>query len=839
MSSIKYVITNGKTSILPDNYIVNPFFIEYKSKGILTRDHLSIYKKCFGLCLRKNVKIDKDIIYDIFKQVLEVDNFKVLSKYFILRELSLGILDNKIYYDNAIIINSNDLENFNHCKYDLDKDEIIIPMINFEETDIETYNNLYMSYTIEKIFDMIKIKNKYNYNIPFTIEQITNLFSNKETQYWCNRHDLNFTYYFEKRRFPYIEILTKSNTKCSKEVINIISKLNNLPENNYNLSPVTQQESFIDMFNVLQNSKHRTFYASQNNLIKLDYKDILNLFENYTENPDKLLIIINLLMSKDLCHLIINSDIIKTQQKIFTEHRDIIKYFMGYAWLTLYIEECIFKTSITPHSRYIFTNKTVENLPIYPFSLDNIHQNPYLSIPISSKKLNMEHNMIPIYPIKTTSEYYGIAPINDIMCRLNIFSSYNSELNIFKNLNWSHYALTGSLIPACCQKLPPLMTIKSADKTSRDKVYQYKIVENDWKDYYSKYYSDSDIDLMCSDNSVFGFMDKVCHVIDTIRVNLKDVNLDNNISIEPIKTTLMMIDIDYIKLKINDFRIQLNNPFLELNDILENIDNKIIKQYIYDVYVVTKNKTNLYHQSKHTNKNPLYEYFFNLTPIEHINIYIGSNFMEKDDSTDSEVTFTYGDIMGTTNDKKIIKISENIKFKLTNKYIRPIEIFRIKNNNFISVVSKFHLPCVRAYITYKHNVPCVYGLPSWVTSLMTLMNIDYKYFAGSKDPINIINKYVERGYGVILNTTELTHVILYNSSDMKDQKLNINKLLIETKKNINHCMNEEDVYEFYDSKSPYFKYKTIDCVGNIIPVNKTMLIDYFSKLSIMNKCKGK
>jgi hypothetical protein len=52
--------------------------------------------------------------------------------------------------------------------------------------------------------------------------------------------------------------------------------------------------------------------------------------------------------------------------------------------------------------------------------------------------------------------------------------------------------------------------------------------------------------------------------------------------------------------------------------------------------------------------------------------------------------------------------------------------------------------------------------PSFVSAHMTLMNIDYKYFAGSKDPINIINKYRMRGFGCWLNKNELETYIKYN-----------------------------------------------------------------------------
>jgi hypothetical protein len=39
------------------------------------------------------------------------------------------------------------------------------------------------------------------------------------------------------------------------------------------------------------------------------------------------------------------------------------------------------------------------------------------------------------------------------------------------------------------------------------------------------------------------------------------------------------------------------------------------------------------------------------------------------------------------------------------------------------------------------------------------INIDYKYFAGAKDPIEVLNKYRMRGYSVYLNDKEKVYVI--------------------------------------------------------------------------------
>jgi hypothetical protein len=54
---------------------------------------------------------------------------------------------------------------------------------------------------------------------------------------------------------------------------------------------------------------------------------------------------------------------------------------------------------------------------------------------------------------------------------------------------------------------------------------------------------------------------------------------------------------------------------------------------------------------------------------------------------------------------------------------------------------------------------------------MTLINIDYKYFAGRKDPIEIINKYRMRGFGTILNKKEITKLIEYSNMVPKWKKL--------------------------------------------------------------------
>ena len=113
-----------------------------------------------------------------------------------------------------------------------------------------------------------------------------------------------------------------------------------------------------------------------------------------------------------------------------------------------------------------------------------------------------------------------------------------------------------------------------------------------------------------------------------------------------------------------------------------------------------------------------------------------------------------------------INAEVSYKYKIhSNKLKRSLEIFPIKGNDHFSVISSFHLPNVRGY----YNGSNVYLLPSCISAHLTYTNLDYKYFAGSKDPIKILEKNRRRGFGTILSKRELSIYIKYCD------KYNINK----------------------------------------------------------------
>lgn len=74
-----------------------------------------------------------------------------------------------------------------------------------------------------------------------------------------------------------------------------------------------------------------------------------------------------------------------------------------------------------------------------------------------------------------------------------------------------------------------------------------------------------------------------------------------------------------------------------------------------------------------------------------------------------------------------MKISEYTRFKIKSPLLsRPIEAFKSQGEDFFKTVSRFHLPCVRAYYTGDN----VYMTPTFITAMMTCVNTEYKYFSG-------------------------------------------------------------------------------------------------------------
>ena len=171
------------------------------------------------------------------------------------------------------------------------------------------------------------------------------------------------------------------------------------------------------------------------------------------------------------------------------------QYVIGYAWLTLYSEECIKKSFITEDDRFVFTINQANKLPYFPILPENnyFRYNPYISQLISDEILNIKDNVMGISVNNTKfSSFGGVNNFNDFQKRLNIFLTSREDINIFENIDMKNLGVTGSMIPACITKSNPLeMLFNSTDR------------------YFKEYYCDSDLDIMCNIEDNFEYITRV------------------------------------------------------------------------------------------------------------------------------------------------------------------------------------------------------------------------------------------------------------------------------------------------------------------------------------------
>jgi hypothetical protein len=165
--------------------------------------------------------------------------------------------------------------------------------------------------------------------------------------------------------------------------------------------------------------------------------------------------------------------------------------------------------------------------------------------------------------------------------------------------------------------------------------------------------------------------------------------------------------------------------------------------------------------------------------------------------------------------------------------------------------------------------------PSCITAHMTYMNIDYKYFAGTKDPIEIINKNRMRGFGTWMNLNEIDNIVQYSTevpfwANMYGKNINEIKGNLPIGHNIFHprTVNADQYYDAppIDLENSYImtnydtintiddiniqmnirfnikeenmslnEFNSIDKDGTIVPVQKWIIEAYYEYNKMMNK----
>jgi hypothetical protein len=684
-----------------------------------------------------------------------------------------------------------------------EKDVLICSLLRFNKSNISRYlkqfdgiSNFIDLYNSMLINEYLGQPNKTS-SVRQNHIQIIN--SMVESNYYTNHNNcqLNITLKFKSRGFN----LALSERLSDQTVQKVLQRLAESKEedNNY-LAFLFKKSSYLDASSAVNASGYKLYRIPNNPIIETMRSEHFNALYNKLSYSEKYYLIMNSMISKDLCHFVINNKYIlneimseakdQTGHTFMNKYGQLIRYTLGYTWLTLYMEESIKRGYINTSDRFIFDIDTASMLPYFPYSINNLHICPYLPILVDSETINAEKNMLGVQQYKFDSEgansifaistRYGVTDKKTFIDRVNMFISGKKNTDILKDINWSNIAMSGSMM-ACC--LPNFNTLMAN--------FILPNKEIDFIGFKNEYYADADIDIMCNIKDVYGFVDKIYEFRDTIEKNIKEVHslssdAPNITSIFSNKSAAIMINKYFIKTHL------LKETGLDYVEILSNVNAPVVKKVIYKHYIdwYKKNLVETMKENPHKFLDTKYAELFLPVPIENINaIFIKTHIDKKEDEieekkkSEEESKIVNDEIDIEEDDKEfeeekkyeedpscqneeysadnIVFVPKvNFKFRISSSYLpHCFELFQIKHDEFFSTVARFHLPIVRSY----YNGSNVYITPSCISACMTMLNIDYKYFAGAKDPIEIINKYRMRGFGTILNDREVIRAVQYSS----------------------------------------------------------------------------
>lgn len=640
---------------------------------------------------------DNPIPLQFYTDFLDNKLYDETSSRIILKKVSLNILKHNNHSENMIIMSDVFINSFNKLKYKLDKSNLIIIILNSSFIKLESYLMQFSNITtLESIYNII-IYNKYFNNISNLTFVIESM---KKDCFWTNLNVLlqisNRS--FTNRRFNFDTMTIKDDD--AKNALKTMGDYMN-SKDGYSYTNITK---YI---------KKKTKYMINHSEI-FTREDILHIFMNLKTDKEKYLLLCYMLLSKNGYLVLNNNMLLLLLKPIISKYIIVIRYLIGYTWSLFYLNESIKNTFTKTDDPYIFDIETASNLPVFPFHHNSPKYNPYSTLFIDTNYLR--NNICGIE--QKELQLHRIATLDEFTRAFNLFSTGDEKQNLFENVDFSNnIAISGSSITACSQKSHRLLDIFTGESHSE------KLMK-----FFNEYYSDSDIDVMIKTSDLSEYFKIVNNLYNTIVTNILRMN-PSNTKREHVKLILNKKCNFFVPKSFFDIFVVLGDP--DINYIKENINkDPLLKKIINDIYI-QKIVTPLLETD-----NVQYKELFD------DNIEFSINVNDNPNNSDTKIIMNY-------------------KYTIKSPHLlHNIEIFQVRYDDFFATVSRFHLPCVRAY----YNGSNVYMTPSFITSQMTFMNIDYKYFAGTKDPIEIINKYRMRGYGTWLSPAEIRQYNTYSKT---------------------------------------------------------------------------
>lgn len=655
----------------------------------------------------------------------------------------------------------------------------------------------------------------------------------EQSSYWEDDNNCSITLneIFIKRQFNYN--IVKKNIDTTK-IINptnttILNKMINIKKEDLNY--LNNIKHYADSNDIHKSSAN--YYPSKHSNILIS--DVIEIYKRIPTEYLKYNFLCNMLCTRTHCHLILNNiEILKMSKPIMDKYKGVFKYLFGYAWLTLRQEESFKKSKTSIKDRFVFDADTANNLPVFPFAHDDINQNPYACILLDNKLMNLKENCMSMKMIKNNYEkYYGVCDSNTFKKRINIFTNGSNQSRILNKIDWNHFAITGSAMTACGMKYNPLFDLYKQNINS-------ELTDHEFATYLFHYYNKSDIDLVCNYKSIYDFLDGVNKFINDL---IDEYNIKKIIN-ENVHTASIIMSDDFINNELEELGQYINNNVISLEYVKKNYDNINIKTYFYNkFYIPWKNEQNEKILIKNSNKLNQYVYkeYLSAIPSHEFRLYNFDYEIIEDIDQDYE-KYIYGSTIkiGLVDPNKIIcKLSESIRFQIkSNQINRSWEIFKTHDTNFFSTISKFHMGFVRAL----WNGQTALCLPSYISAMMLQLSTDYKYFASIRNPIEIINKYRSRGYGIILNHDEKIHMAYYNSikSDNEEENKWCDMYNINTKNksSISNIFGPKSFNDVIFKPSKFFEGIQDDCFKNIDHIVYETAEEAFTHLYLINDSKS-
>lgn len=676
------------------------------------------------------------------------------------------------------------LEYFNHEAFDLDEHELVVLMTETKSAYIRKWlalydeNNSFDDFVSQKI-----LASFYNLDDKRLNESMMSCINRlADSNYWSDANNCRLTIdrAFSKRKFnlSFVDSWSLPVEDIEKELQKILINFQQNPNKSAlgdkargsSHAPLEPVEPALQTAWYVDGSRGDKSYfgVTKTDQLTIDQSMVEEMLIGHAlSREEKYRLLVTLLASKNYCHYVVRSKtVLEACAGIIQAYKPAFRYVLGYAWMTLYMEESIIRTRMSEKERCVIDIETASRLPVFPFCPSAPRSNPYFSSTIPDKELDQENNM---WGVEQPIEYQnGIVDLAELERRLRIFVGGPSQADLLKDADWSHMALTGGCMAACLPKTNPLFALFKANQDPK-----VPITDAELNRFFQEYYASSDIDIACNHENLLEYIRHVKHLHHVIHKNLHAVDAsitEADITLEPMKTVAIYVNPKQLKAKCEAGEVPFTYELM-----IKDKNNHEFKFYFYELYLEQKRLSNKTNRSVlgSMSGDPAFFEIVRYCDFDTATIIINDVPVDspgdtaKNPELNSGIEMVYrlaADSSSPITDSNpiFVKFSETLKYKITSRHLeRPIEVFRINEPEFFSCVSRFHLPCVRAYYTESKGAMNCFMLPSAITSYMTLTNIDFKYFVGRYDPINIIDKYRQRGYGIVLNGTEIKQYLSY------------------------------------------------------------------------------